>query len=841
MTSRSIEASTELLRLSFKDRKEFNEVLQRAVEQSPSAVAITDEDGVLEYVNAQFCAITGYAAEEVVGRPSALLKSETMPGAFYKDLWATLEDGQEWRGEFHNRKKNGELYWEAALISPVRDEQGVIRHFIKMAEDITVQKRLQADLEERDEKLRLITNHMADMVSFLDPAGYYQYTTPSCAVLLGYAPGELIGTNAFDLMCPDHRTASREAMERVFREGRGAAEFQYRHKDGRYVWMEAVGTPIPGPDGSPIGAVIAARVIEERKRIQQELEASYQAIQSREQALKASYDQLAAASEALKRSEEHLRRMATLDSLTGLLNRRGFEEELRKVASLAERRKAPVGVLIVDLDHFKTINDLHGHPAGDQVLRDCAALLREKLRTSDVLCRYGGDELVAALPLAGAEETQAAGERMLQSVRNHGFQAGSGTVRVTISIGAACSRDGPDLLLSRADQALYRAKQAGRNQFVFWTPPGLAAGEPLAVTPAPARGAARGRLLVVDDEVEIRRVIASILSGAGYDVVSCADGHEAREYVEREGAGLDVALVDLSLGEENGLDLLKTLRRKQEHLVGIVVTGAATMETAVETLRVGAFDFVTKPFDSKALLAALDRAMIRRRLLLENLAQREGLEHAIRDKSAALSRTADQLRDSYRFTLEALAAMLDAREKTTGAHSKCVAEMSRILAAAMHQPPDMIERIAQGALLHDIGKVAIPDNLLCKKGPLTEEEWRIVRTHVDIGYRILRTNPDFEKVAEIVWSHHERYDGKGYPRGLKGEDICIGARIFSVVDAYDAIRADRPYAASRPPGEALLEIQCHSGQQFDPVVVDALARCHAEVESRGWWPENPPG
>ncbi|MBU1693679.1 MAG: GGDEF domain-containing protein [Verrucomicrobia bacterium] len=177
--------------------------------------------------------------------------------------------------------------------------------------------------------------------------------------------------------------------------------------------------------------------------------------------------QLAETTRALKESEKHLRRVARLDALTGLFNRRGLEHELRCAWALAGRQRSSVGLLIVDLDHFKRINDVHGHPAGDQVLRECAHLLKADLRVSDVICRYGGDEMVAVLPFANSKETRAVAGRILQRIRRHIFGRGRYNLHVTLSIGLACARpaprSSPDTLLARADRALYRAKRAGRD------------------------------------------------------------------------------------------------------------------------------------------------------------------------------------------------------------------------------------------------------------------------------------------------------------------------------------------------------------------------------------------
>ena len=185
--------------------------------------------------------------------------------------------------------------------------------------------------------------------------------------------------------------------------------------------------------------------------------------------------------------------------------------------------------------------------------------------------------------------------------------------------------------------------------------------------------------------------------------------------------------------------------------------------------------------------------------------------------------------------VEALAAALDAREHETGLHSKRVACHTLVLAKHFTADAQLLHQVYWGALLHDIGKIAVPDNILLKPGPLTEDEWKLMKTHSEIGYRILSANRYLKDVSELVYAHQERYDGKGYPRGLKGDEICLGARVFGVIDAYDAMRSTRPYRKSMSPEAAVRELEAGRGTHFDPVVVDVFLRHQAEIEAVGAW------
>ena len=541
---------------------------------------------------------------------------------------------------------------------------------------------------------------------------------------------------------------------------------------------------------------------------------------------------------------EQMRQLAYRDPLTGLLNRRGFDEELRRLWNLGPDHAFPMGLLIVDVDHFKAINDSFGHFVGDQVLKECARLMQASVRDSDVVCRYyGGDEMVAILPKSEKADTRLIAERMVERFRTEVICKGSYDLRMSISVGVCHIASGAeptaDRFLIQADRALYRAKQTGRNKICFADelPEPIGEAPAGALAPAPAGMAdSRRTVLVADDDRDICRFFERVLERDGYNVLVAHSGAEALAHMEKASGMVDVALVDLRLGGEDGLDVLKTLRAMDESVVGVVITGAATLDNAVEAMRLGSFDFVQKPVSAGQLSAVLARAVKYRRLLLENKRYQMHLEDMVREKSAALSRALDNISDTYQFTLEAITDILDVRERKTGEHSRRVARLAIVLAREMGAMPEEIQTIETGALLHDIGKIGVPDAILLKPGPLTPEERAVMDRHPHIGYNIIKAGPGLEEVSEIVLAHQERYDGSGYPRRLKGDEICLGARIFAVVDTYDAIRTDRPYSKGRGAREALEEIMRHKGTLFDPAVAEAFRRCQPEIEKAGRWP-----
>lgn len=545
------------------------------------------------------------------------------------------------------------------------------------------------------------------------------------------------------------------------------------------------------------------------------------------------------------------RNLAIRDGLTGVFNRRHLEDQLDHAWKMAERYGHKMGVAILDVDRFKQHNDTFGHLAGDQILREFAQVLQRVARSSDVVGRFGGDEFVVILSKVEGNATTAFGERLLRAVRQHVFCESTLRLHLNCSLGLATTQ-GPEAardaqrLLQQADYALYAAKRAGRNGYAVWSPElvkpqeaGAAPAAPPTADQAPAAPTSKGRILVVDDDELISRLVRRVLEPKGYEVVCERTAAAARQRVDENPSFFDVALVDLAIGPDRGLDVLDYLQSKDSYLVKIVITGCASVENAVESLRRGAYDFVEKPLSPEHLLALVERALTYKRLLQENARYQLHLEDMVREKSAALSSALAEVKQSYDFTLEALAAMLDAREHATSQHSQRARTITLLLARELGLPPGDLEEIGRGALLHDIGKTGIPDEILLNVKSLNPAQKQIMERHPEIGYNIISSTPFLSRAAEIVLSHHERFDGQGYPRGLRGKEIPLGARIFAVVDAYDAMRSTRTYRKGMKAAEATAELRRHTGTQFDPDVVEAFLRCQPLIESAGDWGESP--
>jgi putative nucleotidyltransferase with HDIG domain len=327
------------------------------------------------------------------------------------------------------------------------------------------------------------------------------------------------------------------------------------------------------------------------------------------------------------------------------------------------------------------------------------------------------------------------------------------------------------------------------------------------------------RILVVDDEEPIREIVSSMLMSANYECRQAASGLEALA-VLNSGGEFELMLSDLMMADLDGLGLLERTKEKCPDMPVVMVTAVHDISVALAAIRNGAYDYLLKPFEREQLLATVRRALENRRLKLENRAYQTDLEELVRARTDQLIKAMASLERSYDITLEALGDALDLKDAETEGHSKRVTAFTIAIARAMGLSKEEINVIARGAFLHDIGKMAIPDSILRKPDKLTPDEIAIMREHCASGYHMLKKIPFLQQASEIVLSHQEHFNGTGYPRGLKGEEIPLGARIFAVADTLDAITSDRPYRPAQSLTAARKEIQRCSGTQFDPQVVE---------------------
>lgn len=328
------------------------------------------------------------------------------------------------------------------------------------------------------------------------------------------------------------------------------------------------------------------------------------------------------------------------------------------------------------------------------------------------------------------------------------------------------------------------------------------------------------KILVVDDEEAIREVVCTLLEVQGYRCTPCVNGRAGLDAFRQD--AYDLVLSDIVMPEMDGLKLLAELRAADPDVPVIMVTAMHDISIALEAIRAGAYDYILKPFEKDQLYLSVRRALEHRQLVIENRTYQSDLEQLVAERTEQLSIALQDLEQSYDYTLEALGGALDAKDAETEGHCQRVTAFTITMAKAMKVDKALLRHIARGAFLHDIGKMGVPDHILRKPGPLTTEERDIMRRHCEIGYAVLERIPFLREAAEIVLSHQEFYDGTGYPRGLRGEQIPLGARIFAVADTLDAMISDRPYRKALPISAARDEIKRFAGTQFDPQVVEVF-------------------
>ncbi len=333
-------------------------------------------------------------------------------------------------------------------------------------------------------------------------------------------------------------------------------------------------------------------------------------------------------------------------------------------------------------------------------------------------------------------------------------------------------------------------------------------------------------ILIVDDEEPIRKLLTAYLSD-DYNCVTASSADEATSLLA--GGTFNLVLSDITMPGTSGLELCQYINKACPETVVIMVSGMTDIEYAIEAMRHGAFDYVTKPFDLSQLMMAVDRALRYQSLNIAKRRYEESLEEMVKERTKELrmlnenlNQTLEALYTNYRATLRALAKALEARDVETSGHSDRVVAYSLRLGRELGLSHNDLIGLEQGALLHDIGKIGVPDSILRKRGSLTEDEWTEMRQHIDYGLSIIGGIDFLSGARPIVGQHHEKYNGSGYPNALRGEQIHINARIFAVADAFDAITSDRPYRAAASYTAARDEIVANLGTHFDPKVVSAF-------------------
>jgi putative nucleotidyltransferase with HDIG domain len=335
----------------------------------------------------------------------------------------------------------------------------------------------------------------------------------------------------------------------------------------------------------------------------------------------------------------------------------------------------------------------------------------------------------------------------------------------------------------------------------------------------------QSRILIVDDEPEITAILSDLFYGK-YDCSTAGSAEEALGRLAEQ--NYELVISDITMPGMSGLDMIPHVKGNSPNTVVVMISGMQTVESAIEALRLGAFDYVMKPFDLRQVEAVVTRALEHQDLIVAKQRYEDHLEELVEQRTAELDQALNSLEEAYRSTLKALTTALETRDLETHGHSERVVSYSMRLGREYGLDSQRLKSLEFGSLLHDIGKIGVPDLILRKPAKLTSEEWVLMREHPVHGQQILRGIKFLEGAARVVAQHHEKWDGSGYPLGLSGDDIDICARIFSVADAFDAITSDRVYRKGKPYQTAAQELDEWAGRQFDPKVVEAFHRVPPE-------------
>jgi putative two-component system response regulator len=451
------------------------------------------------------------------------------------------------------------------------------------------------------------------------------------------------------------------------------------------------------------------------------------------------------------------------DSLTGFFNHGFFQISLDHEIKMFERYGNSFTIAFIDVDSFTNYNLCHGPVVGDRLLKEIAGLIRKNIRQVDVPARYSGDVFAVIVTKSDSQQARIAAERIRDDVERY-FDGVS-----TVSIGLACCPGDSTTcqgLIRKAHEALLQAKLKGKNTVHFFE------------KDIPAATDKSATILLVDDDSRNLKLLEALLLPMNYVSIKALNGHDALSIVNKK--NVDLVRLDVMMPGMDGYEVCRRLKQSEEtRLIPVVlVTALDDMEAKIKGIEAGADDFLTKP-PNKLELLARTKSLINLKQLNDNLAS---IEHV----------------------LFSLAKTVEAKDLYTKGHVERVSKMAISLGRKVGISDKELEALRLGGALHDIGKIGVPGDILNKPGPLNSQEWEVMKSHPDAGYKIcLPLKKNLGPALKVIRHHHEKLDGSGYPDGLKGEDICITARIMAVVDIYDALITERPYRKAMPIEEAI--------------------------------------
>ena len=514
--------------------------------------------------------------------------------------------------------------------------------------------------------------------------------------------------------------------------------------------------------------------------------------------------------------DQKLKEKLYKDPLTGAYNRRYYEEVVRKSIG-------PAGIALMDVDDFKICNDTYGHYAGDVALETAASAIQSCIRSSDLLIRYGGDEFLLVLPGIPGDILQTKLEQISDAVRNAAVP-GYSHFRLSLSIGGTIQSitDPVESIVRRADWLMYQAKC--RKNAVMVEVPGhsLAALEKLLQN--------KSQILLVDDSAMNRMILKEILGG-DYRILEAENGQECLEKLQTEAENIALVLLDINMPVMDGFEVLKAMNANHtiEDIPVIMISSDDSDAAIRRSYELGANDYVNRPFDARIVYRRVTNT-------IKLYAKQRRLVQMVSDQIRARENNTDML-------VGVLSHIVEFRNGESGAHVRHIRIITelllhRLLEISSQYPitAEQQDNIPLASALHDIGKIGIDEKILNKPGKLTPEEFEVVKTHSMLGAEMLHQLDNFNEqpllqtAYEITRWHHERWDGRGYPDGLKGDAIPISAQLVALADVYDALTSERCYKKAFSHEKAVQMILNGECGAFNPLLLQCLTDMQTDLK-----------
>jgi PAS domain S-box-containing protein/putative nucleotidyltransferase with HDIG domain len=765
------------------------EKLIQAVEHSGDIIFITDRQGVIEYVNPAFETLTGYSEAEALGQTPRLLQSGQMSQEFYAAMWQTILSGETFRAEVTDRRKNGELFIYEQTITPIKDERGEITHFVSTGKDITERKRLEDSLRESEANLRR-AQAVAHIGSWaLDLQQNRLTWSDEIYRIFGLPPDTPLTYETFlASVHPDDRAFVDQSWQAALR----GAPYSIDHLilSGNEVrWVHEQAEVEFDPQGVPLRALGTVQDITDSKQRLLELEALWRLSQQTLQSLELQTrleNILDIIVQAIPAAEKGTILLADEQDNLRIRAARGYRDP-----RLLESSFPPAS----------------GYSA--RAFRERRPLLLADVR-ADPEIRYDGEIEEIAQVQSAIVAPLRRGEKVIGVIaldnvsRKAAFREADLRLLETMASFAASALENARLFEETARrlrhiQALRRIDMAITSSLDLRVTFNVALDEITSQL-----GIDAAAILLLDPHT----LTLDFAAGRGFRTQALQHTHLRLGQGYAGQAALERRILFVSDLRQHKTDFLRSPHFASEGFVSYY---------AVPLIAKG---------QVRGVLEIFQRAPMQRQREWEDFLETLAGQTAIAIDNAGLFYDLEHanlaLLQAYDATIEGWSRALDLRDKETEGHTQRVTELTLKLARAMGLTNSDLVHIRRGALLHDIGKMGVPDGILLKEGPLTEEEWKIMRQHPRFAYEMLSPIDYLRPALDIPYCHHEKWDGSGYPRGLKGEEIPLAARLFAVVDVYDALTSDRPYRPAWPKEKTLEYIRQQSGSHFDPQVVETF-------------------